>query len=189
MRTNGILLGIAMMLIIIVLARTGILQDRRLLNCTPMAIIAMALYVLCYRIGGISLVTSSLSKAWTFGALMGPNFLATFAAAGAASMLAVLYRDALLDFLDGTFWHSLLIMHVVPGGVTVVPTIRELWETSVNRPQLLAVLVGAHTLNWQVSLLPLPLLGWQLTAYVYVVKLVLMLLLLLVVYGYGKISP
>lgn len=84
---------------------------------------------------------------------------------GQAIVLVNLYKDKLTEYLGGGkgLIGSLISAFLMPGSLTSLPIVRDLWDAGASKGPLLVFLLTSPLIGWQIILIRQPMLGWRLT--------------------------
>jgi hypothetical protein len=138
-----------------------------LINNIPLLGAFLILGFLNYKlIDGTRSVTEGLKIGGIMAARFAPMLLCMFITMGAAMVLINHYRDSIVPYLAGRsgLFGAWLSSFVMPGSLTSVPIVRELWISNPESRFGLLLFLGISPLvGWQVLLIRQPMLGWRIT--------------------------
>ncbi len=148
--------------------RMGVIKfDRRfMIELLPILIVMAILVISAYRIGGNTLVIKGIGTAGKMFLVYLPILIFMFLMMGQATTIIDTYKSQILVYLGGNkgIFGSLLSAYVMPGSITSMPIVRNLWDAGANKGALMVFLLSSSLVNWQVALFRQPILGWRLTA-------------------------
>jgi len=152
--------------------RMGALKiDRnKIIDLVPLVIATVVLAVISYRLGGQNLVAAGERHTEGMIIKFAPMMTVMFVMMGQAMGIIDLYRPTLTAYLAGKqgILGSLLAAYLMPGGLTSMPIVRDLWDKGVNPVSLITFTLASGLVNWQIALVRQPILGWKFTAISYV---------------------
>ena len=167
MKTNLSLALAGVVLLLIAAQRSGALRINRqfVINNIPLVIALGAVILINVRVGGRDLVLKGLGAAGQMTISFFPMLVLMFLLMGEAMVLVGLYRGELTTFLSGRHGlvGSFFSAIIMPGSLTSLPIIKELWDQGASRGPLLVFLLTSPLIGWQMILLQQPILGWKLT--------------------------
>lgn len=168
MKLNIVLMCTGLGLLATALCRMGMIKiDRKfMVDLLPLIVVTIALAGLAYRLGGQKLTSEgTIISAKMIAAYM-PMLLVMFVMMGEAMAVISLYRPLLTTYLAGKqgAFGALFSAYLMPGGLTSMPIVRDLWEKGVNPIPLIIFTFSSSLVNWQGVMVRQPILGWKLTA-------------------------
>lgn len=167
MKTNMILLSIAVSLIAVVAFRMNILKfDRRFwIDLAPLIAAAGILAFVNYYMGGEKLLKEGAKTSALMTVSFMPMLIIIFITMGEAMALVGAFKENIVPALNGGqgILGSLFAGFIMPGSMTSLPIVKELWESGASKPSLLVFLMTSPLIGWQILLIRQPMLGWKLT--------------------------
>jgi hypothetical protein len=167
-RLNVLLICIGLGFLAAALYRMGVIKfDRKfVIDLLPLIIATIALIVISCRLGGQKLVSDGgfISVKMIFK--YAPMMTVVFIVMGQATAIIDLHRPALMAYLAGKqgIIGSLFAAYLMPGGLTSMPIVRDLWDKGANPVPLITFTLASGLVNWQVAMVRQPILGWKFTA-------------------------
>ncbi len=158
-------------LLAMALYRMGAIKiDRKfMVDLLPLIIVTGVLAGCAFRIGGSKLANDGAILSAKMIAAYAPLLTVMFLAMGEATAIINLYRPALLAYLAGKqgVFGALAAAHLIPGSLTSMPIVRELWDAGANPVPLLTFVTTSTLVGWQIAMVRQPILGWRLTFITY----------------------
>jgi uncharacterized membrane protein YraQ (UPF0718 family) len=167
-RLNVLLMCAGLGFLAAALYRMGAIKfDRKfVIDLLPLIIATITLVVISYWLGGQKLMSDGgfLSIKMIFK--YAPVMTIVFVVMGQATAIIDLYRPALMAYLAGKqgIIGSLFAAYLMPGGLTSMPIVRDLWDKGANPVPLLTFTLASGLVNWQIAMVRQPILGWKFTA-------------------------
>lgn len=165
MKLNAMLLVSAVILATIAGYRSNIIKfDRNfMLEVVPLAGFALALIVVNFCFGRTALVTAGTESSMNTFIKFLPVLVFMFITMGMATVLIGLYKGSLIAFLASgkgiaATWLSALI---IPGSMTSLPIVKDLWEQGASKPALISFTLSARLISVWVMIMFVPMLGWR----------------------------
>jgi uncharacterized membrane protein YraQ (UPF0718 family) len=168
MKLNVILMCSGLSLLAASLYRMGVIQVNRKFwtDLLPLILATAILAGFAHRLHGLALVNEGAVLSAKMIAAYTPMLIVMFLAMGEATAIINLYRPVLMTYLAGKegVFGSLFSAYLMPGSMTSMPIVRDLWDSGANRIPLLTFLLASPLVGWQIMLFSLPILGWKVTA-------------------------
>jgi hypothetical protein len=166
--TNPLLILVGTCFLFIAFYRMSAIQFNRkmVIDLAPLGVGMVVLMCVAYHKGGTDLAYRGIERA---GMMMGaymPMLIIMFMVMGEALVMIDMHKAAMITYLNGSqgLWGSLFASYTMPGSLTSLPIVKELWDINVNRAPLLVFLLTSPLVGWQIMLIRQPMLGWRLTA-------------------------
>lgn len=167
MKSNIVLVCVGIGLLMIAFYRMGVLHfDRKfVVDVLPLAIAAIGLSLVARHIGGTALLAKGIEQAGSMITRFAPMLVVMFITMGYATVLINLYKDDMAVYLNGSKgpFGSLLASYVMPGSLTSMPIVKQLWDAGINQTPLIVFLLTSPLVGWQIMLIRQPMLGWRIT--------------------------
>jgi len=181
-KLNMVLIGAGAALLVTGVVRMGIIKadSKFLIENLPLLVVAIVLFAVIYRTGGTVSVQTGLSRSGKMAVSFLPMLCLMFLTMGPAMVLIDSYRDQMLPYIAGRsgLFGTWLSAFVMPGSLTSVPIVKELWYSNAeSRAGLLLFLAVSPLIGWQVFLIRQPMLGWRLTLIMFGINLLYSLVL------------
>jgi len=177
MKLNIVLVTLGVVLLFTGIMRMNLIRLDRdfLINNIPLLGGFLILAFLNYKlIDGAHSVTEGLKAGGIMAAKFAPMLLFMFITMGAAIILINHYRDSIVPYLAGRsgLFGAYFSSFVMPGSLTSVPIVRELWISNPESRFGLLLFLGISPLvGWQVLLIRQPMLGWRITILMFIFNL------------------
>jgi uncharacterized membrane protein YraQ (UPF0718 family) len=172
MKLNVVLACIGLGFLAAAFYRMGALKvDRKfMIDLLPLVIATAVLAGISYRFGGQKLMGEGGLLSAKMIIKYAPMMTVMFILMGQATAIINLYRPVLTTYLAGKqgVFGSLLAAYLMPGGLTSMPIVRDLWDKGVNPVPLIVFTLASGLVNWQIAMVRQPILGWKFTAISYV---------------------
>ena len=165
MKSDWLLVGIICICLALLAHRWSLVDRRFWIELAPLLAMAAVVLTIGYRIGGEPLIRRQLSAAVNMTTKIGPALLLIFVTMGGATVLISLYQHRIIELMSGGngLLGSLAAAFIIPGSMTSMPVVRQLWESGGDKTTLIVFLLSSRLISIQILLMFQPLLGWRLT--------------------------
>ncbi len=154
--------------------RMGVIKfDKKfLIDQVPLIIALAVLMYYTTRTGGMTMTMSGLATAGKMIVGYTPMLILMFLVMGEAMMIVSVHKVAMTTYLAGShgLWGSLGAAFAMPGTLTSMPIVKELWEGGTSKAPLLVFLLTSPLIGWQIMLMRQPILGWKITGVMFAVS-------------------
>jgi uncharacterized membrane protein YraQ (UPF0718 family) len=133
--------------------------------------VALILCAANFRAGGFHLVLDGLGPAWILLKRLWVPLVLMFIITGQAQIVIGRHMEVLKLWLAGEkgIFGCFAAGIFSPGGITVFPIVKNMWEMDMSKRALLAFLVSTQVVNWQMMMFRLPVLGWTITGILFLI--------------------
>lgn len=167
MKSNIVLVCAGVGLLMIAFYRMGVLHfDRKFaIDIAPLAVVAAILASIARHIGGVALMAKGIEGSGSLIVKFAPMLVFMFIVMGYATALIDLYKNDMMVYMNGSkgVFGSLFASYVMPGSLTSMPIIKQLWDAGANRTPIFLFLLTSPLVGWQIMLMRQPMLGWKIT--------------------------
>ncbi len=193
MKFNISLVCVGLMLLLGGFLRMGVIKfDRNFaINLLPILIVLIGVLFAAYYVGGGKLVTAGLENGGKMIVTFSPMLIIMFILMGVVGVLLIRYQPQFVGYLGGTkgLLGSLVSSFLMPGSITGLPIIRQLWDSGASPGPLLLFLLTSPLIGWQMVLVQYPILGWRLTGICFGLRFLTSVGLFLIVGAFRFLTP
>lgn len=184
MKLNICLIWIGIATSAIAFYRMGVVKiDRKLfIDLAPLVLALLILMHYTHRIGGTKMTMEGLAIAGKMVIAYTPMLVVMFLVMGEAMAIVALYKSGLTTYLSGTkgLFGSLVSAFIMPGSLTSMPIVKDLWYQGASKGPLLVFLITSPLIGWQIMLIRQPILGWKITGIMFVLNSLISIMITLV---------
>lgn len=147
--------------------RLGVLKfDRKfVIELAPLVVAMVVTVAIAYKQGGSRLSSEGLTTGAKMMVSFGPMLIIMFLLMGEAMVIVNQHKEWLKESMSGNkgLLGSLFAAYTMPGSLTSLPIIRELYDNGSNPWPLFVFMLTSPMVGWQIMLVRQPILGWKLT--------------------------